>query len=342
MSNIKILDCTLRDGGYINNWDFGNKKAKNIINFLLKSNIDYIEIGFLKNNITNNNKTLFSSIEDTKRVIDNKVNAKKICVMIMYNDFDIKKLINENCSNISNIRLSFKKNDKTNALKQAQLIKKKGYRLFLNPTYINQYNKKELINLIKSINTISPYCFSLVDTLGALNKGDIKELYNIAHQNLNKDIALDFHTHNNLELSFLNTREIIDLCTTRELIIDTSLLGMGRGAGNLHSELMAKYLNDTIKKNYDVNLILKVLREEIYPIYISNPWENSIFYYYSAINKCHPNYAKYLEAKEGLADNIANEILKSIPKDKKTNYDENLIKELYFKKINSDKKALNI
>ena len=63
MSNIKVLDCTLRDGGYINDWDFGKEKSKIIINLLQKAKLDYIETGFLTTEPSNENQTLFDSFE---------------------------------------------------------------------------------------------------------------------------------------------------------------------------------------------------------------------------------------------------------------------------------------
>ena len=79
---IKILDCTLRDGGYINNWQFGFSSIKSIINLLSKTNIDYIELGFLTDKMRNRESSLFNSFQDIQEILPSNFDADKLCIMI--------------------------------------------------------------------------------------------------------------------------------------------------------------------------------------------------------------------------------------------------------------------
>ena len=119
------------------------------------------------------------------------------------------------------------------------------------------------------------------------------------------------------------------VCRNRELIIDSTVFGMGRGAGNLCSELITQYINDNYDGHYDIVQILKIIDEQINPIFAKTPWGYSVPYYLAATNHCHPNYAKYLVDKQTVPVEIINELLHAIPDNKKAGYDVNLIKQIY-------------
>ena len=187
----------------------------------------------------------------------------------------------------------------------------------------------EFKKLIKTVNAINPKAFSIVDTKGTLGQNDIQGLYKLIEDELNESISLCFHSHNNLALSFLNTKKLISLCQKRELILDCSIFGMGRGAGNLHGELLMSYLNNVYGKNYNISPLFEIIEKYINPIYKKTPWKSSLPYFLSALNRCHQDYAKYLADKENLSFEFINTLLCAIPKNKKSSYDENLIKEMY-------------
>lgn len=329
MTNIKVLDCTLRDGGYINEWNFGCEKTKQILSLLNKSNIDYIETGFLTDEKTIASKTLFNSFEDIKKFLPLDINHNKLFGMITYGKFPIEKVPAAKDSVIKGIRLIFKKNQKDSAMIYCKKLKLKGYKLFINPTFIDQYTDNEIIDVIEDINNIQPYGVSIVDSMGVLKENDLLRLYYLITHNLNKDIALCFHSHNNLQLSFSNAQLLLKICKDRELIIDSTVFGMGRGAGNLCTELITQYINDNYNGRYDIIPILKIVDEHINPIFARTPWGYSVPYYLAATNSCHPNYATYLVNKQTVPVEYINELLKSIPNNKKSTYDETLIKQIY-------------
>ena len=138
-----------------------------------------------------------------------------------------------------------------------------------------------------------------------------------------------------MQLSFSNAQALIEANNKRELIIDTSVRGMGRGAGNLCTELMITYLNDNYNYNYNkqYNLIpiLKIVDEQINKIFAQTPWGYNLPYYLAASMQVHPNYASFLTDKASISVESMNEILSSIPDNKKSNFDEKLIQGLYLK-----------
>ena len=329
MSNIKVLDCTLRDGGYINDWNFGTEKSKIIINLLLKSNIDYIETGFLTTEDSDHNQTLFDSFEKIRTFLPNEYDKKRLFGMITYGKFPTELVPDVKNSVVDGIRVIFKKTQKDDALKYCRKIKEKGYKLFINPTFTDQYSDEELLKLLKEIEKIHPYGVSIVDSMGVMKEKDLLRLYYIIDNNLSKDIALCFHSHNNLQLSFSNAQCLMKVCNNRELIIDSTVFGMGRGAGNLCTELITQYINDNYNGYYDIVPILKIVDEHINPIFAKTPWGYSVPYYLAATNHCHPNYAKYLVDKQTVPVEMINELIQKIPDNKKAGYDVNLIKQIY-------------
>ncbi len=276
MNKIKILDCTLRDGGYVNDWDFGFQKSKIIVDLLNKAKIDYIELGFLTNDQKTSAKTLFNSFDEIKSYIPQNVNKEKLFAMIKFGKFDIKKVPNKINSPIEGIRFIFKKKYLSSALECCKALKDKGYKLFINPTYVNQYSNSEIIELINEVNKISPYGFSIVDSMGVLREEALLSLYNIIDNNLRKETAICFHSHNNLQLSFLNAQCLMKICSKRELIIDSTVFVMGRVAGNLRSELLVKYINDNYNGKLDIVPVLKIAGEGINPIFLDNAFGQDV------------------------------------------------------------------
>ena len=238
MKDIKILDCTLRDGGYVNNWQFGAKNIVDIIQYLDSANFDYIECGFLTESKRNNNQTLFNSLSQIEEYITHKINASKLCAMIAYGDFSSDKIPLANNSLIKNIRLIFKKHQQDEALNYCQMLLDKGYNLFVHPTFLSHYNDKEIEIITKKISRISPFAMSIVDSIGAFREKQLVRILQIINQNLESDISLCFHTHDSLGLSFSNTKTFIANCLNHDLIIDSTINGIGRGAGNLPSEVI--------------------------------------------------------------------------------------------------------
>ena len=328
MSKIKILDCTLRDGGYVNNWDFGCKNIDKIISNLVCANIDYIECGFIKSDEYLKDKTFFNSFNQIGASTILETKKTMFCLMINYGEVPIECIPNSFSENFI-IRVVFKKNKRMEAIEYSKKLMDMGYKVALNPMNTIGYSTEVLFALIKLVNNLNPYIFTIVDTNGEMKKSDVLSQFYTLDKNLNSNIKLGFHSHNNLKLSFSNAISLLEQNTERELIIDSSVLGIGRGAGNLCTEVLAEYLNDYYKGEYNLFSILELVDECINPIFKAKPWGASVHYYLSASNSCHPNYATFLLDKKEMSVDVLNKIFNKIPVDKKSYYDDSLIENLY-------------
>ncbi len=321
MKEIKLLDCTLRDGGYINNWEFGFDNIKKITQALINSDIDFIECGFLKHVQYDKNKTLFSNSKNFLNFINTLQNSEtKFSLMVNYEEiadgFDFEKFKNVY------LRICFKKRNLKPALDLINSLVQKGLNVFVFPMNIHLYSDLEIKEMIERVNKINPFCFSVVDTIGILNKTSLDKIFNIVHNGLNSFISLCFHSHNNLKLSYSNSLSLIQQNKNRSLIIDSALFGMGRGAGNLKTEDISKLFD-----KYNTDLLNETVEKYIKPFYQRTPWGTSFAYDLSAKNFLHPNYAKYVLEKKLSRERIK-EIFSLIPQDKKESFDIKTIETL--------------
>lgn len=327
MRKIEILDCTLRDGGYVNNWKFGYSNIKNIINSLTESNIKYIECGFLNNTIDKYNKdvSIFMNPNNVKGLV--KSSNSNIALMIKIGDFLIEKLIQAEKTSVNIIRLAFHKEDIDKITDYAIKIKDKGYKLFIQPTNIINYNKKEIINLLELCNkSWKPDGIAIVDTLGEMNTIDVKKITKLFDINLNQKIKLIFHGHNNMQMAFSNAINFIETVNPkRNIIIDTSLVGMGRDAGNTCTELMITYLNKYYGSNYDYNQILKIINDVIWKYKDKYEWGYTPIFLLNAIKNVHPRYGQLFRKKNKESNLLyLDSLFDEIPIDKRYCFDKNI------------------
>ena len=332
MTNIKLLDCTLRDGGYINEWNFGYHTIRNIIRQLVDSQIDYVEIGFLRDCEYDRDKTLYNNCREMMPVLPENKGNTMFTAMALHNKYDINKLEPYDGKTIDAIRVTFHDYDIDEGLAFIKKAMNKGYKVFCNPINIMGYSDEMILELLKKVNQIQPYAFSIVDTFGSMMKSDLLRIYSLIEHNLDLSIVIGLHLHENLALSYSLAQEFIAMkASERKSVIDASMLGMGRTPGNLCMELIMDYMNKTQGTVYDVNPVLDGIDDYIIQLKQIEPWGYSTAYALSAKFNLHRNYAEFLLDKGRLRAKQINQILASIEDHKKTAYDEAYIEELYQK-----------
>ena len=325
-----MLDCTLRDGGYCNGWKFGQDNIKHIINGLLAANVEYIECGFLSNRVEyDEDKTKFTQLSQIDDIISDGKAGKPCLVMINYGEYSVDDLpmCSETC--IDGIRVAFHKKDVMKAIRFCADIKKKGYLVFAQPMVSMSYTDEEFVTLIHEVNRLKPYAFYIVDSFGMMKRKALMKLVELTEMNLLDDIILGFHAHNNLQLAYSNAQHLADLPLNRSLIIDVSVHGMGRGAGNVNAELFLDYLNEMHNARYSIRPILNLMDEIISRFYEEKPWGYSLPNYLSASHLIHPNYATYLDEKKTLTLEAMDDIFGMMDSEKGVQYDANYIEKLY-------------
>lgn len=332
MNTVHVLDCTLRDGGYCNQWQFGFENTREITSGLVEANIDIIECGFLTNNIEYDaNVTKYNKLEEIATVIPENRGGKLFVAMMNYGEYNIEDLPDCDGSSIEGIRVAFHKKNLNESLDLCEQIKAKGYKVFVQAMVSLSYSDEEFLAMIRRVNEFEPYAFYIVDSFGMMKSKDLTRLFYMIEHNLKENIWIGFHSHNNMQLAYSNAQTLVGVRTNRNLIVDSSIYGMGRGAGNLNTELFIEYLNDNYGKNYMLKPLLSIIDEILNEFYQKNYWGYSLPNYISAAHNAHPNYASYLDDKKTLTVEDMNEIFDMMDEDKKYSYDKKYIEELYYR-----------
>lgn len=338
MKNVQILDCTLRDGGRILDCKFPNQEIKEMVYRLATAKIDIVEVGFLRDHrdvVYKGNSTFFTDVCQITPFLD-KTNKKVMYVAFVdYGMFDIESLKPYDGTSIDGIRLGFTKKNldesKDDILYWSNMIKEKGYKLFIQGVNSLNYSDKELLELVEMVNLVHPYSFGIVDTYGAMYMDDIDRLYGLVDHNMSPDICINFHSHNNYQLSFAFAQEIIKLsgATNRKVIIDGTLGGMGKVAGNLNTELLVEFLVRKLYYDYEFEDVLDILDDYIYKYSLEYKWGYSTAAMMAGIYKSHPNNIIYLMEKFRLDTKDIGKLLSMINPKMRQTYDYNNIQQLY-------------
>lgn len=332
MGQIQVLDCTLRDGGYCNDCRFGFENQKKITKGLVEAGIDIIECGFLTDTVTYEpDVTRFTSLEQVARIIPTNRDGKIFVMLTNYGEYSPEIIPMYDGSSVEGLRVAFHKRNRIEALEECRQIKGKGYKVFVQAMVSLSYTDEEFLDLIKRVNELEPYAFYIVDSFGMMKRKDLRRLFYLVEHNLKECIKIGFHSHNNMQLAYSNAQSLVDLHSNRDLIIDSSIYGMGRGAGNLNTELFVGYLNENAGSEYDIKPLLIIIDEIVNEFYQRNYWGYSLPNYLSASYNAHPNYAGYLDSKKTLTVEGMNEIFSMMNEEKRFTFDKNYIEELYMK-----------
>lgn len=294
MSQISILDCTLRDGGYVNNWAFGKDAISGITKGLEKAGVDIIELGFLRNVQKDVDRTAFSTINDVNELICEKnPNTLYAAMVEAFNPYDLENLTFYVEGGVDIIRVCIWKRLMDEHLDYAKQIVDKGYTINIQPSRVEQYNKEEFVELIKRSNDLHPFAFYIVDTWGTQSSAQIQYYAELAERYLDEGIRIGYHGHNNKMQALSCAEKFLSMGLTHDLCVDASLRGMGRGAGNLCTEVIMDYLNEVHGKNYDVLKAVDTYRDYVDSFFKGHPWGYSLYYYLASSMGVNPNYPTY-------------------------------------------------
>lgn len=333
-----MLDCTLRDGGYCNNWTFGEENIRTIINGLLEANIDIIECGYISHKTDFDiNRSQYTSFEQVGRFIPKDREGKLFVAMINYGEVEVNDIPEYDGTSIDGIRVCFKKKERIEALEYARIVKEKGYKVFIQGMVSLSFTDEEFVDFIKRVNEIEPYAFYIVDSFGMMKGKDLLRLFYTVEHNLLPSIHIGFHSHNNMQLAYSNCLSLTQVQSNRSIIIDSSIYGMGRGAGNLNTELITEYLNENHNADYRLKPLLVIVDDILDAFYQKNYWGYSLPNYISAANNAHPNYAGFLDDKKTLTIEDIDNIFKLMDEDKKVSFDKKYIENLYIRYLATGK-----
>ncbi|MEQ8155648.1 MAG: aldolase catalytic domain-containing protein [Clostridiaceae bacterium] len=313
MGKFRILDCTLRDGGYVNNWEFGYENIIGIKQKLELSGPDVLELGFMRNEPYQPNRAVYNSVDQVTKIIGEKRPDKIYSALIeMANYFPPELLAHRTPEGPDLMRYSFWKRKLDDAYDYCKIIVDKGYKLGVQPTRIEQYTDEEFASVCERFSELNPYAIYIVDTFGLLKKKDLIRYAKIADEYVKPGILIGYHAHNNMQQAFSNATTFVELGLKHDIILDASVYGMGRGAGNLNLEMITNYLNENNGTNYNLKPVFEIWDEYLHEIYNKLPWGYALEYFVAASLECNPNYASYYMDKPGLKIKDVYEIFQSI------------------------------
>ncbi|MBP3702171.1 MAG: aldolase catalytic domain-containing protein [Lachnospiraceae bacterium] len=321
MRRISLLDCTLRDGGYVNDWAFGKEVIEKVVRKVIQAGVEIIECGYLSTEFAGSSELArYDSIEDVKRAYGKaKSEWQSYAVMVNYGEYPVQYLTQAG-KDSPVIRVAFHKKDFKGAFSYCRELKKKGYRFYIQPMGAQNYSDQEFTDLICETNKIGADAFYIVDSFGVMELKEFEHLLFLTDKLLADKIELGYHSHNNLQQAYSNSKFMVEQKLRHNIIIDASVFGMGRGAGNLNIELFAKYLNQNEDKNYNIEPFLEVFDECLKPIFAKNFWGYSLPFYLSSLHNCHPSYAALFAEKNTLSVKSMHELLAMISEEDKVSF----------------------
>jgi len=245
---MKLLDCTIRDGGYYTGWDFDNDLVLSYLQNFENLPFDYLEVGYRSPALEGYYGEYFYCNIDTLNFLKDN-SSKKLAIILDEKNVRINmldELLDPCLGIVSLIRIAIDPTNFDRAINLAIEIKKKGFEIAFNLMYMSNWNEyPEMIKNFSKLNNLVDYLY-LVDSYGGVFPNDVRDV--IKRVRANTNVKIGFHGHNNLEMALANTLVAIEEGVD---IVDSTILGMGRGAGNLKTELLLV----SLAKNYgsDIN-----------------------------------------------------------------------------------------
>ena len=335
-NKIELLDCTLRDGSYINDSHFGTPVIKGIIKKMQEARVDIIECGWLKDKDYEEGSAFYHVPSDLVQFFLNRSKEHTYVVMIDWDRYNVDHLPVCDGKSIDAIRVVFPHGKHREGLAVGEKIKAKGYRLYLQAANTLAYSDDDLKDLAAYVNQAHPVALSVVDTFGAMLFEDLERIVKVLDEILDPDIKLGFHSHNNQQLSFALTIHFINLLkkSKRSIVVDASLCGMGRGAGNATTELMASYLNRKEHGNYDLDAVMDAIDLYITGLQEKYTWGYSTPYFIAGLYQCHVNNIAYLLNNHRTNAKDMRNVISSLSQAERRKYDYDLLETKFLENQN--------
>ncbi|MGG2198036.1 MULTISPECIES: aldolase catalytic domain-containing protein [Paenibacillus] len=290
----KILDCTIRDGGLVNNWDFSVQFVKDMYQGLSEAGVEYMEIGY-----KNSAKLLkgadagpwrFLNEDFLKEVIPQKTSTK-LSALVDIGRVDEKDILPRDQSMLDLIRVACYIKDVDKALDLVRKFHDYGYETTINIMALSHVMENDLNEAFEEIAKSPVDVVYVVDSYGSMDHKDIDYLVS-KFQRLLPNKKLGLHMHNNMQLAFSNT---ITGASKGVEFLDTSVYGMGRAAGNCPTELLVSYLKNP---KYDLRPVLGIIEKHMISMREKWEWGYIIPYMIAGVLNDHPRAAMAIRSSD--------------------------------------------
>lgn len=319
--SVQITDCTIRDGGYLLNKNSDPVFVKGVMKGLADAGIDFVETGFLQTNVTGETLVYADSVDARRFLPENRGKTEFLgfCDNSRYSP-DLLDTYDGN--SFRWLRISFAKHEIDESLSFCRKAQEKGYTVQFNPMDAISYTDEERAELIEKVNQVGPGSMSIVDTFGAMYLEDLTHIFQQMDQLLDRKIKIGLHSHDNLGLSTALAETMIMLAekSGRDVIVDGSLFGMGRGAGNASTELLASYINRYYGGDYDIAVLLDTIQEYLDPIRGDVHWGYDLPMFVCGTEHAHVDNVYYLQKNTDCSARGMYEVIKTMPVSQRTRY----------------------
>jgi len=285
---IKVIDCTIRDGGLMNKWQFDYTFVKNVYNSLIEAGVDYMEIGYLSSEKAFSRKEYgpwrFCAEDDLQRITGNGEKRIKLSAMADIGRIDYVDIPPKSESSLDMVRVACYVHQIDKAIALAHHCKDKGYETTINLMAVSTVGLRDLNEALEDLNKSQVPIIYLVDSFGAFYSEDIDTLSAKYFERMpGKTIGI--HCHNNQQLAFANT---ISAIINGINFLDATLYGIGRGAGNCPLELLLSFLKNP---KFKVRPLVQCIEENIFPWAEKIHWGYSVPYMVTGVLNQHPRTA---------------------------------------------------
>ncbi|MGD0999807.1 MAG: aldolase catalytic domain-containing protein [Candidatus Brocadiia bacterium] len=285
---IKVMDCTVRDGGLMNNWQFTDEFVRAVYLALSAAGVDYMEIGYKSSDAAfsrkENGPWKFCDEAPLRRIVGDHKTAMKLSAMADIGRIEFDDIPPKSESQLSMIRVACYVNQMDKAIALAEHCMDKGYETTINLMAMSKVMERDLDEALNDLSKSRVPVFYIVDSFGAMYSEQVDVLVKKCTAAL-PGKTLGFHGHNNQQLAFANTIEAIIRNCNR---LDGSLYGIGRGAGNCPIELLMAFLKNP---KFDLRPVLAVIQSHLLPLQKSIEWGYHIPYLITGALNEHPRSA---------------------------------------------------
>ncbi|UCE71872.1 MAG: aldolase catalytic domain-containing protein [Nitrospiraceae bacterium] len=293
---IKVIDCSVRDGGLMNKWQFDDSFVCKVYSALTEAGVDYMEIGYLSSESSFSRDEVgpwkFCAEDDVKRIIGDSEKKIKLSAMADIGRIDYGDIPQMTDSSLDMIRVACYAHQVDAAIDLAHHCIDKGYETTINVMAVSTVGLRELDEALDDLSKCRVPVIYVVDSFGSFYSEDIESLARKYMERLpGKTIGI--HCHNNQQLAFANTIAAIIAGIN---YLDGSLYGIGRGAGNCPLELLISFLKNP---KFKVRPLIEAIEDEILPWAEKIDWGYYIPYMITGTMNQHPRTAMaHMESKE--------------------------------------------
>ena len=290
--DIKVVDCTIRDGGLVNNFYFDDEFVKDLYKTNAAAGVDYMEFGYKASkdlfDVNEFGKWKFCDEQDIRDIVGDNDTDMKISVMADVGRTDYKKdIIPKKDSVIDMIRIATYVNTIPAAVEMINYCADMGYETTINIMAVSTAQESELDLALDLLSKSKADVIYLVDSYGSLYPEQIRRLadkYIKIAEKYGKSVGI--HAHNNQQLAFANT---IEACSIGVSLLDATVSGMGRGAGNCYSELLLGFLRNP---KFNIVPVLKFIEKHMVSLKASGVvWGCDVQYMLTGQTNQHPRTA---------------------------------------------------